>query len=150
MSNDSSLNLAYRWFIDLWSQGNLDVADEIIAPDYAPVWIQIPKKGPEQVKHEVRYFRSVFPDLQYEIIDSAAFPDKVWIRYKGVGTQKGAAWGFAPTNKPAEFEGVTIFTINQAGQISDRWGAFCMYNIFADLGLIPPFWELSQLIGSKS
>lgn len=150
MSTDGSLNLARRWFIDLWSQGNLDVADEIIAPDYAPAWIQIPKKGPEQVKHEVRYFRSIFPDLQYTIIDSAAFPDKIWIRYKGVGTQKGAAWGFAPTNKLAEFEGVTIFTIDQAGQISDRWGAFCMYNIFADLGLIPPFWELSQLIGSKS
>jgi hypothetical protein len=149
MSTDSSLNLAYRWFIDLWSQGNLDAADEIIAPDYAPSWVQIPKKGPEQVKYEVRYFRSIFPDLQYTIVDSATFPDKVWIRYKGVGTQQGTAWGFAPTNKPAEFEGVTIFTINQAGQISDRWGAFCMYNIFADLGLIPPFWELSRFLNER-
>ena len=34
---------------------------------------QIPKKGPEQVKHEVRYFRSIFPDLQYTIVDCAAF-----------------------------------------------------------------------------
>lgn len=144
MSEEKSLIVARRWFIDLWSQGNLDVADVIIAPDYAPAWIQIPKKGPEQVKHEVRYFRSVFPDLQYEITDSAAFPDKVWIRYKGHGTHQGSAWGFAPTNKPAEFEGVTIFTINPDGQISDRWGAFCFYDIFADLGLVPPFWELSQ------
>jgi predicted ester cyclase len=111
--------------------------------------VQIPKKGPEQVKHEVRYFRSVFPDLQYTIVDSAAFPGKVWIRYKGVGTQKGAAWGFEPTHKQAEFEGVTIFTIDRNGQISDRWSAFCMYDIFVELGLAPPFWELNQLIGGK-
>ncbi len=149
MSEEKSLIAARRWFIDLWSQGNLDVADEIIAPDYAPDWVQIPKKGPEQVKHEVRYFRSVFPDLQYTIVDSAAFPNKVWIRYKGIGTQEGAAWGFAATNRQVEFEGVTIFTIDHNGQISDRWGAFCMYDIFADLGLVPPFWELSQLIRSS-
>lgn len=149
MTAEISLTAARRWFIDLWSQGNLTVADEIIAPNYAPDWVQIPKKGPEQVKHEVRYFRDVFPDLQYTIVDSAAFPGKVWVRYQGAGTQKGAAWGFAPTNKPVEFEGATIFTIDQNSQISDRWGAFCMYDIFADLGLTPPFWELSQLLGSK-
>ena len=149
MTEEISLAVARRWFIDLWSEGWLDVADEIIAPDYAPDWVQIPKKGPEQVKHEVRYFRGVFPDLQYTIVDSAVFPNKVWISYRGVGTQKGTAWGFAPTNKQVEFEGVAIFTIDQNNQISDRWGAFCIYDIFADLGLTPPFWELSQLIGSK-
>ncbi len=146
---NNSLITARRWFLDLWSEGNLDIADEIIAPDYAPAWVQIPKKGPEQVKHEVRYFRSIFPDLQYTIVDSAAFPNKVWIHYKGVGTQNGAAWGFAATNKPVAFEGAAIFTIDHNNQISDRWGEFCMYDIFADLGLVPPFWELSQLIGSS-
>ncbi|MCB9419833.1 MAG: ester cyclase [Ardenticatenaceae bacterium] len=149
MTGEISLSAARRWFIDLWSEGNLDVADEIIAPNYAPDWVQIPKKGPEQVKHEVRYFRGVFPDLQYTIVDSAAFPEKVWVRYKGTGTQKGAAWGFEPTNKQVEFEGATIFTIDQNGQISNRWGAFCIYDIFADLGLVPPFWELNQLLRNK-
>jgi ketosteroid isomerase-like protein len=149
MREEYSLNAAQRWFFDLWSQGDLAAADEIIAPDYAPDWIQIPKKGPEQVKHEVRYFRGVFPDLQYTIVDCAAFPNKVWVRYKGAGTQKGAAWGFEPTNKQVEFEGVTIFTLNEAGQISDRWGAFCMYDIFAELGFIPPFWELKQFLAQN-
>lgn len=146
MTEETSLTLARRWFTDLWSQGDLDVADEIIAQDYAPDWVQIPKTGPEQIKHEVRYFRSVFPDLQYTIVDSAVFPDKVWIRYKGVGTQQGAAWGFDPTDKQVEFSGVAILTINEAGKISDRWGAFCMYDIFASLGFIPPFWELKQFL----
>lgn len=143
----SAVNL---WFNDLWSQGNIAIADEIIAPDYAPDWIQIPKKGPAQVKHEVNYFRSVFPDLQYTIVDSVTLSEKVWIRYKGLGTQHGAAWGFAPSDKQVEFEGVTIFTINQNGKISDRWGAFCFYDMFADLGLVPPLWELSQQLQNNN
>ena len=135
---------AQRWFTDLWSTGNLEIADEIIDPEYAPDWIQIQKKGPEQVKQEVKYFWSVFPDLIYEIVDLAKQGDRVWVRYKAKGTHKGEAWGFSPTRKQAVFEGVTIFTIGPSGKISDRWGSFCFYDIFSDLGLASPWWELSQ------
>ena len=65
----ANLELAKRWFEELWSKPDLDVADEIVDPDYAPDWIRMGAKGPEQVKHEIRYFRSIFPDLKYEIVD---------------------------------------------------------------------------------
>lgn len=139
----SLISLANRWFTELWSDGALSVADEIVSPNYAPDWIHIPKTGPEQVKNEVRYFRSIFPNLSYKIIESAEQANKVWIRYEGQGTQSGNAWGFEPTGKTAVFDGVTIFTI-QDEMIVDRWGAFCMYDLFAELGHIPPFWEISQ------
>lgn len=144
MSEENNLLAARRWFQELWSEENLDVADEIIDPEYAPEWVQIDATGPAQVKHEVRYFRSVFPDLVYEIVDMVGQNDRVWVRYRGSGTQKGAAWGFEPTNKQVSFEGATILYINADGKIIDRWGAFCFYDIFADLGLVPPFWELSE------
>jgi len=140
----SNSDLIKRWFYELWGDGQLAVADEIMDDEYAPDWIQIEKKGAAQVQHEVRYFRSIFPDLTYEIIDSTEQDDKVWVRYKGRGTQNGAGWGFEPTGKQVEFEGVTIFTISPNNKICDRWGAFCMYDIFADLGLVPPFWELNK------
>jgi len=139
--------IAERWFTDLWSKGDLDVADQIVDPGYAPEWIQIEATGPAQVKHEVRYFRSVFPDLRYEIVDTAGQDGKVWVRYRGTGTHEGNAWGFEPSGAQATFEGVTIFTLAPEGKIIDRWGAFCFYDIFADLGLVPPFWELGQALG---
>ena len=147
MSEESNLSVARRWFGELWSEGKLDVADEIVDPAYAPEWIQIDATGPAQVKHEARYFRQVFPDLLYEVVDMVGQDDRVWVRYRGSGTQKGAAWGFEPTNKQVSFEGATILYINSDGKISDRWGAFCFYDIFSDLGLVPPFWELSQHFG---
>ena len=149
MSTERNLELARRWFEEMWSKPDLGVADEIVDPDYAPDWIHIDAKGPDQVKHEIRYFRSVFPDLRYEIVDLAAADDRVWVRYKGSGTQQGDAWGFAPSGKRIEFEGVTILYTAPAGVIVDRWGAFSFYDMLADLGQVPPLWELSERLGQS-
>ena len=140
------LATAKRWFGELWSTGAADVADEIVAQDYNPDWIQIDKTGPEQVKHELRYFRSVFPDLTYRILDSSTGTARIWVRYQGQGTHLGHAWGFEPTGKQATFEGVTILYFDEAGKIRDQWGAFCFYEIFVELGLMHPNWELSTLV----
>ena len=144
MSNDRNLKLARQWYEIMWSQPDLDLADAIIDADYDPDWVHIPKKGPEQVKHEIRYFRSVFPDLRYEIEAAVAQTDQVWIRYRASGTQAGSAWGFPPPNKHVTFSGATILYINEKGLVHDRWGAFSFYDILVDLELVPPLWELNQ------
>ena len=72
--------------------------------------------------------------------------DKVWIRYKARGTHLGKGWGFEPTNKSVEFEGATILYINSNRKVIDQWSAFCFYDIFADSGVLPPFWELSKYL----
>lgn len=144
MSNDANLKTTRLWFDDIWSQGNLEIADKIISPDYDPDWVHIDKKGPDQIKHEARFFRSVFPDLQYEIVDITATENKVWVRYRATATQQKSAWGFEANQQQVTYEGATIFTFNQQGQISDRWGAFCFYDLLADLGHVPPLWELSE------
>ena len=141
--SSQNIESAKKWFGPLWSEGELAIADAIVDPDYAPEWVQIDATGPEQIKHEVRYFRSIFPDLAYEIVDIIDQVDKVWIRYRGTGTNEGSAWGFEPAGKQVTFEGVSILTFDEEGKITDRWGAFCLYDILADLGLVPPFWKLS-------
>src|SRR5687767_563877 len=108
MSQKNNEHIAHLWYEVMWSKPDPTIADEIVDPDYAPEWIHIDKKGPEQIKHEIKYFRSVFPDLKYEIIETAALADRVWIRYKAQGTQQGSAWGFPPTGKAVEFSGATI------------------------------------------
>lgn len=133
-----------KWFEELWGKADLDVADEIVDPNYKPDWIHIDAKGPAQVKHEIKYFRSIFPDLRYEIIEIKGEEDKVWVRYKGRGTHRGEGWGFKPSNNIVEFEGATILYLNSEEKIIDRWGAFCFYDIFADLGLLPSFGELHK------
>ena len=148
MTAQDNERIAHLWYEVMWSRPDPGLADELVDSNYAPEWIHIDKKGPEQIKHEIRYFRSVFPDLKYEIVETAALSDRVWIRYKARGTQLGSAWGFPPTGKTVEFEGATILYIRQ-GKVIDRWGAFSFYDILTDLGLVPPLWELKDHIGQK-
>ncbi|MFX1536536.1 MAG: ester cyclase [Promethearchaeota archaeon] len=144
MSIKRNEKIGRRWFEEMWGKPDLNLADELVDPNYSPDWIHIDAIGPAQVKHEIKYFRSVFPDLKYEIIEIKSEEEKVWIRYKGKGTHKGNAWGFEPTNNFVEFEGATILYINKEGKIIDRWGAFCFYDILVDLKLVPPLWELRK------
>ena len=148
MTFQDNERIAHLWYEVMWSQPDLSLADQLVAPNYAPDWIHIDKKGPEQVKHEIKYFRSVFPDLKYQIVETAALPDRVWIRYKAKGTQRGSAWGFPATEKAVEFDGATILYL-QEGKVVDRWGAFSFYDILTDLGLVPPLWELRDHIQQK-
>jgi predicted ester cyclase len=148
MSADDVERIAYLWYEVMWSKPDPDLADEIIDADYAPAWIQIDKKGPAQVKHEMKYFRSVFPDLKYEIVETASLPDRVWIRYKAKGTQLGPAWGFPATGKTVEYDGATILYIRD-NKVIDQWSAFSFYDMLTDLGLVPPLWELSKHLNWK-
>jgi predicted ester cyclase len=148
MTSQESDRIARLWYEVMWSKPDPDLADELVDPDYAPEWVHIDKKGPEQIRHEIRYFRSVFPDLRYEIVETAALPDQVWIRYRAKGTQLGSAWGFPPSGKAVEFDGATILYLRD-GKVIDRWSAFSFYDILTDLGLVPPLWELREHIRQK-
>ncbi len=145
MSKQRNESIGRRWFEEMWSKPDPEVADEIVDKDYDPEWVYIDAAGPAQVKHEIKYFRSIFPDLKYEVIETVGEEGKVWVRYKATGTHEGNAWGFEPTRKKVEFEGATILYISSEGKVIDRWGAFCFYEILMDLELVPPFWELSKL-----
>jgi len=144
LSKQRNETIARRWYEEMWSEPDLDVADEIVDKNYDPEWVHIDAVGSAQIKHEIRYFRSIFPDLKYEILDLIGDDEKVWIRFKGRGKQMGNAWGFEATGREVEFEGVTILYINSNGMVSDRWGAFCFYDILTDLGLVPHLWNLSE------
>ena len=148
MTVQDNERIAHLWYEVMWSKPDPALADDLVDANYAPAWIQIDKKGPAQVKHEMKYFRSVFPDLKYEIVETAALEDRVWIRYKARGTQSGSAWGFPPTGKTIEYDGVTILYIRD-NKVVDQWGAFSFYDMLTDLGLVPPLWELNKHLNWK-
>ena len=58
MSVERNKEIGRLWFEEMWSKPDFDIAREIIHSDYDPEWVHIPKKGPEQVILEMKYFRS--------------------------------------------------------------------------------------------
>ena len=134
------------WFEEMWSKPDLYIAEELIDPEYHPHWIQMERDGPELVRYEITAFRSIFSDIEFEVIQLKGEEDKVWVWYKGRGTHDGKGWGFEPTFKKIEFEGAAILFFNSKGLVTDMWDSFCFYDILTDLDLVPPLGKLHEFL----
>ena len=88
-----------RLFEKGFSQGNTDVADEVLNPDfvcYDPNSESDEVRGSETIKAEIEYFRNTIPDLSNTIEDQMAEGDKVVTRYTVSGIHQGEFFGVAP------------------------------------------------------
>jgi steroid delta-isomerase-like uncharacterized protein len=87
-----------RFYEELFNQGNLDAAEEIVTPDFVIHDPNIPEepRGPEGLKQFVSMYRNVFPDLNFTIEDQIAEGEKVGTRWVAYGTHQGELMGLAP------------------------------------------------------
>lgn len=86
---------------------------------------------------------AAFPDLHLTVEDTISEWDKVVIRWRCRGTNRGALSGFMPTGKTVEFTGIMIFRV-LAGTIREIWIEFDVLGIFQQLGLEPSRKDLSR------
>ena len=88
----------FRRFIEAYNEHDLDLLDDLIAPDYVdPDYPQL--KDLEGLKQMMKMAFMAFPDYQETIEDIIAEGDKVWILLSYTGTHKGEFMGLSPTNK---------------------------------------------------
>jgi ketosteroid isomerase-like protein len=74
MSAEESKALMRRYFEGAWEKGDVDLLDELLAPNYVnhtPATPDLPT-DPEGVKAVVSFFRNAMPDLRVVIEDMIA------------------------------------------------------------------------------
>jgi steroid delta-isomerase-like uncharacterized protein len=116
---------------------NLDILDEVYAPDV--VWHEPDRdlQGLEQAKQYVTMYKTAFPDLQATVEDVIAEGDKVVTRYTVRGTHEGEIEEFGPpTGRQIAIEGITIHRI-EGGKIVEEWEAYDNLSVLQQLGLAP-------------
>jgi predicted SnoaL-like aldol condensation-catalyzing enzyme len=93
-----------RWSQELWGQGHLAVADEIIAPGYVrhDPGDPFPARGPEDVKRIVAMLRTMLPDFRIQVEAVIAEGDLVVSRYTATATDTAGYMGMPPTAKRFE------------------------------------------------
>jgi steroid delta-isomerase-like uncharacterized protein len=123
---------------ELFVGGNLDLADELVTPDFVghDVAAPEPMRGPEGLKEQAKGYREAFPDLQLRIEDQIAERDRVVSRWIATGTHKGDLFGIAPTGKQATIEGVTIDRFSGA-KIAESWDMWDALGLMQQLGVVP-------------
>lgn len=137
MTLEENKTLARRWFEEGFTQGNLDVADELFAADYVN-HNALPGQGtgPEGTKHNVTMLRSGFPDLQVTVEDQIAEGDKVVTRWAMSGTHQGALMGVAPTGKRVTVTGIIVFRVS-GGKAVEGWLNWDTLGLMRQIGAIP-------------
>jgi predicted ester cyclase len=145
MSSAEVLNKAIvrRELEEVFTQGNLDAAEEIYAPNYISHETATAVRPASEDIHGVEAGRQIaaarreaFPDLTYTIEDQVAEGDKVATRFRARGTHLGELAGHAPTGKEVEVRGINMCRI-EGGKIAEHWPHADILGMMRQLGFFP-------------
>ena len=126
-----------RLIDEAFSQGHLDVCDELIADeivehqDYGPGHAA----GAAGVKAVVTSLRRAFSDFKLEIEDLVVAGDTVWTRNVATGTNDGPYMGHPPSGRTFR---VYVFDVMRVveGRVVEHWGVPDRMGVLVQLGAI--------------
>jgi steroid delta-isomerase-like uncharacterized protein len=136
--SEENKRLVRRAYEDVRSQGNLDVVDEIFAPDYVghdPTAEPTEVRGPEGLKEQTAQYRAVFPDLRFSIDSMVSEGDEVVVRWTAAGTHRGSLSGEAPTGKKVTVTGFGSWVVRE-GKIAEHWGIIDLMGLLRQIGAL--------------
>ncbi|MFI5152450.1 MAG: ester cyclase [Chitinophagales bacterium] len=138
-----------KFFLELWNERNFVSADDIFTNDFitesialeSSNWTSIHGKGPESMKHHVKWWLDIIPDAKMKVLDIAASNDKVISSWELRGTMKKAVFGINPTNREIIIFGCTV-SIFQGDKISLNKTLFDRLGFLQQIDLLPASSEL--------
>ncbi len=111
-----------RRYVELWSTGNLALADEVLAADFVDHTHLEQAPGLEDVKQAIKAFREGFPDACITIEQMIGEGDTVAFRFVLRGTHRGTFAGFPATGSEAVLTGMDFVRI-AGGKMVELWSS---------------------------
>ena len=136
MSVEDNKATTRRWYEGVFNNGNLDLINELFAPNFVDHDPVNPLPGLEGVRQVVIMYRSGLPDLHITVEDLVAEGDKVVARFRAQGTHGGALMGVPPTGKQVTVTGIDVLGFEN-GKIAEHWGNRDDLGMLQQLGVIP-------------
>jgi serine phosphatase RsbU (regulator of sigma subunit)/predicted ester cyclase len=114
--------IARRFLEETMAKGNLDVIDELAAPDFVDRTL-LPGQGPtrEDFKRSVAEALDTTPITSFTIEEQIAEGDTVVTKYRHSSVQRREVMGIPPTEEEKTVSGIYIHRIS-AGKITEEWG----------------------------
>jgi len=137
MANQDNEKRYRRLIEEVFNQGRMEVADELVAPNAVERQRGGAGDGPEGVKRTASILRSAFRDFSLTIEDLVVDGDKVWARQRGGGTNTGSFFGHPPTGITAYIEVFDVVRFED-GRIAEHWGVPDQLGMLMALGLVAP------------
>jgi predicted ester cyclase len=126
-------------YLDVRSQGNLDLLDDIFDPEYVgydPTANPPVVRGPDGFREQTRGYRTVFPDLQFSIRSLVAEGDEVIVRWTATATHAQSLMDEPPTGRRIETSGFGSWKFRN-GKVVEHWGLIDLLGLREQLGARP-------------
>jgi steroid delta-isomerase-like uncharacterized protein len=129
--------LARRITDEVWTQGKLDLIDELFAADCIstdPTNGEI--RGTKALRSLIEGYRAAFPDMKMTADLVLAEGDWSVVHWTATGTHTGELMGMAPTAREATVSGVQFNRI-AGGKIVEARGVFDALGMLQQIGAVP-------------
>lgn len=131
-----------RWFEELFNEGDLAVAEEIVASEleyHGPMSLSPAEvAGPADVKEFVELYRTAFPDLRYAIQRLSYGDGEVSVWWSATGTHRSDLFAIESTGEPFTIEGLDVFVFED-GKIAEVYAQWDTLKLVQELGVVPEF-----------
>ena len=132
--------VARAWIKQVWDEGDESAIDRLLASDGVAHGLGgSDLVGPEAFKPFFRAMRGALGDLEINVLQTVTEGDRVAVHCRVRARHVGDTLGAAATNRPVQFEGMTIVRVRN-GQIVEGWNSFDFLAMYQQLGWVrnPP------------
>ena len=137
--SEENKQLVRRWFEEVWNNGRAELIEEMFAENGIAHGLSDdpakPITGPKDYTPFYKLFREAFPNVMVVIEDMVAEGDKVTARCSVRGKHEGNFHGYAATQSPIDFTGMTMVRIAN-GKIVEAWNNFDFMTMNKQVGLL--------------
>jgi steroid delta-isomerase-like uncharacterized protein len=135
--NNARRTLAHDWFEEVWNKGRGEAIAEMLAEDGIAHGLTDAEgnelRGPAAFRTFFEDFKSAFPDLHVEVVDTICEGDKIVARCEVRGTHTGEGIGMLATHRPVVFTGTAIIRVEN-NMIVEAWNNFDFQAMYTQLG----------------
>jgi steroid delta-isomerase-like uncharacterized protein len=144
VSLEPNKELVRRLYEEAFNEGDLDLVDELVAPDvvtHNPIILDAPT-GPDSIRGGLEMIRKAFPDFHVEVEDLIAEGDRVAVLLTMSGTNEGDYRRGGATGKRGTMRAFFIWRIAD-GKLAESWGLADRFGFLQELGIVPSDDELA-------
>ena len=136
--SEENKSVVRRWYAEVTNQGKLEVADELLAPEYVchDPNSEAGEVRADALKESITYFRNALADMRFEIEDMIAEKDRIVTRWTLRGTHRGELFGVKSTDEKVAMSGIVISSVAE-GKIVEEWDEYDLLGLMRQLGALP-------------
>lgn len=137
--SEANKTIVRRFYAEVMSQGNVDILDDIMAPDFKDHGETLfgSPQGRDMLKQGVIGARGILSGLTVQLHDVIADGELVGVRGTMRCIQQREFLGVSPSGNELTWNGLALFRVVD-GKITERWFNSDSLSIVQQLGLVPP------------